>query len=183
MTIRSDSYSSTTEVRAYTNHLLDGQSTYNSTTRPTLPNLERFIDRASGLLNVALTGEGLTTPISNSTAKLACSDWVTDWATAFVELTQRGAGWGDDENNRAGGFTKLAGSAKQFAKDNRLGFVRLGVPVAYSLASGLSFTGLDAQSLRSDPTDSTLAQPFFTRHDFDTIGVSNKADEGGDDDE
>ena len=32
MTIRADSYSTTSEVKAFTRHLLDGQSTFNSTT-------------------------------------------------------------------------------------------------------------------------------------------------------
>jgi hypothetical protein len=53
MAIRGDSYSSTGEVKAFTRHLLNGQSNFNSTTRPTVTELEKFIDRASGVLNLA----------------------------------------------------------------------------------------------------------------------------------
>jgi len=60
MAIRADSFSSTSEVKAFTRHLLDGQSAFNSTTRPTATELEKFIDRASGVLNVAIARAGFT---------------------------------------------------------------------------------------------------------------------------
>ena len=166
MTIRSDSYSSTSEVKAYTMHLLDGQTAFNSTTRPTGTQLEKFIDRASGLLNVALSGEGLAVPITNSTAKLACDDWVTNQSAAYVELTQRGAGFDGTENTRPGSFLNLNESAQDFAEAMALGFKRLGVTVSDKVSDGLQFTGLDAKSERSDPDDSTLRQPFFERGQF-----------------
>src|SRR5512145_2945202 len=106
MAIRADSYSSTSEVKAFTRHLLDGQSAFNSTTRPTGTELEKFIDRASGVLNLALGGGGFapSSVIANSTAKLACDDWVTSRAAEYVELTQRGTGYSDAEGSRTAAF-------------------------------------------------------------------------------
>lgn len=166
MTIRADSYSSTSEVKAYTMHLLDGQISFNSTTRPTGTQLEKFIDRASGLLNVALRGEGLTVPITNSTAKLACDDWVTNQSAAYVELTQRGAGFDGTENTRPGSFLNLNESAQEFALMMAPGFRRLGVTQSEKMSDGLQFTGLDAKDQRDDPDDSSLRQPFFERGAF-----------------
>lgn len=170
MTIRADSYSSTGEVVAYTRHLLDGASTFNSTTRPPATDVERFIDRASGALNTALAGAGLTTPITNSTAKLLCDDWVTARAAVYVELTQRGTGYSDAEGSRIGALKGLYDDAQKFAKDNFLSMVRIGVGVSHQMSEGLTFTGLDAVSERADPDDTTIEQPIFTRalHDFDT---------------
>ena len=167
MTIRSDSYSSTSEVKAYTMHLLDGQTAFNSTTRPTGTQLEKFIDRASGLLNVALSGEGLAVPITNSTAKLACDDWVVSHAAAYVELTQRGAGYDGTENTRPGSFLKLHKDANEFAEDNALAFQRLGVGISTRMSAGLQFTGLDAEDERADPDDDDLMQPIFKRRKWD----------------
>lgn len=167
MTTRADSYSSTGEVRAYTRHLLAGQSTFNSTTLPTLTEVEKFIDRASGTLNFALAGVGFATPISNSTAKLSCDDWVTARAAEYVELTQRGVGFSDAEGSRTTVFHSLSRSATEFAKDARLGFINLGVTVSAAMSRGLKFTAQDAQADRADPTDSTLEQPVFKRHLFD----------------
>lgn len=182
MGTRSDSYSSTGEVRAFTRHLLDAQSTFNSTTQPTLTEVEKFIDRASGVLNLALSGKGLTTPVSNTTAKLACDDWVTERAVEYVELTQRGVGYSDGEGSRVASFRNLQKSAAEFAAINRLGFVRLGVTQTDRASDGLQFTGLDAHADRSDPSDTGLEQPLFTRHQFDEPSASRfTADEDDDD--
>lgn len=185
MAIRADSYSSVSEVRAYTKHLLDGANSFTEATRPTVAEIEKFIDRASAALNVALNGVGLTTPVTNSTAKLLCDDWVTDRAVAFAELTHRGAGFNEGENSRQRVFLDLAGSAMQFVNDNRLGFVRLGVGVGAAMSQGLAFTGIDAEDQRSDPDDSTLRQPAFKRGLFDDpegsgYSVTDANDEGED---
>lgn len=185
MAIRVDSYSSTGEVRAYTRHLLDGQSTFNSTTRPTLTDVEKFIDRASGTLNTALRGVGLAVPIANSTAKLACDDWVTTRAAEYVELTQRGVGYSDGEGSRTAAFRGLYSDAVTFAKQMKTGFEDLGVTVLNKASAGLQFTGLTTQADRTDPTDSSLEQPMFGRHMFDEpdstrFGTNNQEDFGDD---
>ena len=167
MTIRSDSFSSAAEVTAFTRHLLDGQSSFNSTTSPTVTELEKFIDRASGLVNVALSKAGFTPSsiYNNSTAKLACDDWVTNYAARYVELTQRGTGYSENEGGRLPAFE--IGSADEFVKDNMLGFIQLGVSQNTRLSDGLSFTGLTAQADRTDPDDTSLEQPLFKRNQFD----------------
>lgn len=181
MGIRADSYSSTSEVKAFVMHLMDGQSTWNSTTRPTGPQVEKFIDRASGMLNLALVGAGFSAPVTNSTAKLACDDWVTQRATEYVELTQRGVGYSDAEGSRTASFSNLAKRAADFVAENKQGFIRLGVTQGYKLSDGLLFTGMDAAGQRSDPGDSSLAQPKFTRDLFDNPTVTHF--HGGEDDE
>lgn len=167
MGIRSDSYSSTGEVKAFTAHLLDGQSNFNSTTRPTLTQVEKFIDRASAVLNLALNVSGLKTPITNSTAKLVCDDWTTQRATEYVELTQRGVGYSDAEGSRTAYFSNLTKSAMAFVDEYRLGLIHLGVTESYRMSDGLQFTGQDAPAYRDDPDDTSLAQPRFTRSTFD----------------
>lgn len=167
MTLRADSYSSLDEVMALTRHLLDGYSSFNDRTRPTAVELEKFIDRASGLLNTALAGEGIAVPVSNTTAKLACDDWVTMRAAEYVELTQRGTGYSDGEGSRTASLRNLSGMAAAWASEMRLGFLRLGVTQSAGLSQGLQFTALDAQGERSDPDDGDLEQPLFRRRLYD----------------
>ena len=169
MGIRADTFSSTAEVKAFTRHLLDGQNTFNSTTRPTVSELEKFIDRASGVLNVAIAQSGFTpsSVYANSTAKLACDDWVTTYATRYVELTQRGTGYSEAEGSRTASFN-LNKSANEFVKVNSLGFVSLGITQSRKMSDGLSFTGLTAQADRSDPDDTSLEQPQFVRKQWDS---------------
>lgn len=172
MTIRADSYSSTSEVKAVTRHLLMGQTAYNSTTIPTSAEVEKFIDRASGVLNVALAGQGFAAASvrANSTAKLACDDFVTAEAAMWVELTQRGQGFSDGDSSRANRFAGLKTRAETFGRNSALAFKRLGVTVADPSSQGLTFTGLTAPADRADPDDSTLSQPAFTRSLFDNPG-------------
>lgn len=171
MTIRSDSFSSVAEVRGYTRHLLDGASNFDDYTRPTIAEVEKFIDRASGVLNVALAGEGFvpSSVRANSTAKLACDDWVTQKAVKYTELTQRGTGYNADEGSRTAAFS-LDKSAAEFVSSLAEGLVNLGISQAYASASdGLTFTAIDAQSERSDSSDSSREQPLFTRRGFDNV--------------
>lgn len=177
MAIRGDSYGSTTEVKAFTRYLLDGQSAFNSTTTPTATEVEKFIDRASGILNLALRKRGFAVPITNSTAKLSCDDWVVDKAVQYVELTQRGAGFSAEEGTRVGGFAAMQKDAAEFAMGNELGFKRLGVTVSEASSQALTFTGLTVQKDRTDPDDNTLEQPVFRRRQFEDVRTNRFADE------
>jgi hypothetical protein len=169
MTLRADSYSSVADVTAFTRHLLRGESAYSFTTRPTITEVERFIDRYSGVLNVAIAERGFA-PVavrSNSTAKLLCDDWVATQAARSVELTQRGAGYSDAEGTRTQVFSNIYKSAQEFVDANKLGLQRLGIQQQNKLSDGLTFTGIDAQQDRTDPQDTSLEQPFFRRGQFD----------------
>ena len=163
MALRADSYGTVVEVMAFTAHLLDGAASFNSTTRPTETQIEKFIDRASSYVNVALNTHGFTTPITNSTAVLMLDDWVVNQATVYTELTQRGAGFNEEEGSRTASFRRLGSSAMEFVENNSLGLKRLGVTTGYSMSDGLAFTALDDQDERDDPDDSDLEQPVFTR--------------------
>ena len=177
MTLRADSYGSVNEVQAFTQHLLSGQESYNQHTRPTLAQVEKFIDRASGILNLALASNGATTPVTNSTAKLAMDDWVVARSVEYVELTQRGVGYAEPEGSRVVGFRNLHASANKFVEDMLVGLKEIGVTIGKPLSEGLSFTGLDAVSERADPDDTSLAQPLFRRGLFDSASPWSTEDE------
>jgi hypothetical protein len=169
MTIRADSYSSTAEIKAFTRHLLDGQSAFNTTTRPRATELEKFIDKASGVLNLAIAAAGFdpSDVYTNSTAKLACDDFVTNYAVRYVELTQRGTGYSEGEGSRTAAF-KMAKDANAFVDANSVGFISIGISQSSSSASdGLQFTGMTVRSERADPDDTSKVQPFARRNLFD----------------
>lgn len=170
MAIRADSFSSLAEVTAFTRHLLDGQSAFNSTTRPTLTETEKIIDRASGVLNAALAREGFSPAAiyANSTAKLACDDYVSQEAAKQVELTQRGTGYGGQEGSRVAAFNMKRKSAYEFVAEQKLGFIRLGIAQAYKASDGLAFTGYDAQDIRTDQDSTAIEQPKFKRGQWDS---------------
>jgi hypothetical protein len=169
MTIRSDSYSSVDGVLAWTRHLIEGQTTFNSTTTPRLTEVESFINEASGVLNLALTQEGFSTAsvIANSTAKLACDNWVRGWGVSFVELASPMQGFGGDNSGRSSMLQGMHGSALEFVEDYTKGFKMIGVTQTFSDSNVIRFTGETLQADREDPANSALAQPHFKRGQFD----------------
>lgn len=171
MAIRADSFSSTSEVLAFTRHLLNGQSTFNTTTRPKLTEVEKFIDKASGVFNNALRVVGFTPSAiyANSTAKLLCDDWVCNYAVRYTELTQRGTGYSEQDGSRIAAFEMT--DAIDYIKMNSLGFVNAGVSQSAKNARGLQFTGMTVQNQRTDPEDTTKEQPFAVRHQFNNPGI------------
>lgn len=165
MSIRPDSYGSAAGVMALTRHLLDGAPMFNDLTRPTLAEVEGFIDRWSAVLNVALLAGGVTAPVEHEVARLAADQFVIRQAAAEVELTHRGAGWGDTENTRARALmmTDANATAAQIAA----ALAEANDPDATrQAADGLSYTGLTPRSQRNY-ANSGYEQPMFRRGQFD----------------
>lgn len=168
MSLSANSYSSVAEVVALTRHLLDGQPSYNLSTRPTLPEVEKIIDQTSAELNLALAAQGFSVPLTNATAVLACGSWVAKQAARTIEQTQRSAGWtGDEAGPQAGTPGSSMAAAEAFAKSIARSLHALDVPASRSAGAGLAFTGMDAQVYRDDPADPTMEQPMFKRRLFD----------------
>lgn len=170
MALRDDSYGTVNEVRALTRHLLDGQSSFNGTTRPTLTDVETMMNRGSGVLNGALAAHGFSTPLTNSTAILLCAEWVVIHTVRLVELTQRGTGYSEADGSRIAGFSQK--SAMAWVKEMAPAFQGLGLTTAANPAhEGLMYSGLKKHSERLDPASTTYEQPKFRRGQFDAGGM------------
>jgi hypothetical protein len=170
-------YSSVDEVAPYCRMFLEGSISFGSESNPTRDEVDTVLDRLCGVLDLALQREGIAVPITNSTAKYACDDWVTRYAVMEVKRMAPGYGFNDENQNTMTSYKGLMDSAMQFAKDNRLGFIDLGVTQTRNLSDGLAFTGQDAQSDRSDPDDTSLEQPMFTRGQWNDSTVSTDFDD------
>lgn len=164
-------YGSLDEVYPFARHVLNGELSFNSTTRPTQTEVQKFMDRASAKLNLVLAGEGFTVPFTStsatSTAVLVCDDWVIKQTVAMVELTQPGNIYDDEVGGRVSSFVDLSGEAKKFVEENKLGLIRLGAPQSHRDWEGAIYTGMDKASQRSDPSNTSREQPKFNRAQWD----------------
>jgi len=152
MTLNAGSYGDIAGVVALTRHLLDGSPTFSILTRPTLEDVEGFVNRWSATLDVALTARGVILPILNPMILAACDQWIIRQAAAEVELTQRGVGFSDVDDSRSPALRP--DNLDSFA-DSVAGALRqLGVIPTESTSSGLSYTG--------------TAVAIFTRGQFDS---------------
>jgi hypothetical protein len=77
MAVGANSYGSVAEVQALTPRY----GVYSTTTRPTLAQVENFIDKISATLNVILAGAGFAIPIVQADAKAACAQIIVEAAT------------------------------------------------------------------------------------------------------
>lgn len=161
-------YSSVPEVVALTRHLLDGQPTYNLTTRPTIIEVERILDQVSAELNMALAGMGFVVPLTNSIAVLGCSSWVARQAATVIELTQRSAGWtGDQAMPRLGPAGATMAAAQEFATHIAPALRAQGAETTEGADASPTFTALSVHELRPDAADTSMVQPMFRRGMFD----------------
>jgi hypothetical protein len=75
MSIGANSYGSVAEVEALVSRYTD-DGVFTAATRPTLTQVEKFIDRVSALVNVLLAEQGFDIPVSQADAKLTLDDFV-----------------------------------------------------------------------------------------------------------
>lgn len=167
MTLESWAYSSIEEVRALTRHLLDGAGTFDNTSHPSLAEVEDFVRYASAQLSSALAGAGFTVPVTQAIVVYELDSWVTAKAAMYAELTQRGAGYSDEEGTRTAVFNNLTQMAKDYVKANANGWIELGAEHTSTLSSGLTFTAMNNHANRADPLNATREQPLFRRRMFD----------------
>ena len=169
MTLRGDSYSGVADVLVWARHLIEGETTFNTTTRPTFTEVEEIIDEISGVLNVAYLNHGFTPANikANTTAKQTADSWVRTWATSFVELSAPFQGLLGDDGDRSSLMRDIYEDAESFVDRHEVGYKILGIPVTVDSSEGVEFTAEDKQADRPDRTDTTLEKPLFERHKFD----------------
>ena len=90
MAIGDNSYGSVAEVAALVGRYTASGS-FSDSTRPTSTQVEKLIDRVSGLVNVLLAEQGFAIPVSQADAKLALDDFVVEQAVQLCHAAN-GAG-------------------------------------------------------------------------------------------
>ena len=167
MALDASSYSSVADVLALTRHFLDGANTFDDATRPTLTEVEGFIDDVSADLNDAIRACGLAIPISAAGPKRSCDLWVRTKAAAFVELTSRSAGFDGSETSRHRELYDLMGAdAFEWVEKRCQSWVDQGATQTDETSAAFTYTALKKHSERSDPDNTTREQPMFRRRMF-----------------
>jgi hypothetical protein len=154
MAIGANSYGSVAEVEALTPRYLDDGS-YDGDTQPTLTQVETFIDRVSGILNVLLAQAGFAVPVTQADAKLALDDFAVDQAVQLCHANH-GAGPyapGSAELRGRRARTAIIAEAAAFIAEHAAGFEALGAERTRSLTDGL-------QCREQDDSGDDLVPPF-----------------------
>ena len=139
MPIDSHSYSSVAAVAALAPLYTDA-GVFTATTRPTLTQVERFIDQVSGAVNVLLAAQGFEIPITQADAKAAIDGFVALEAVSYVEYANSAGPWVvDSQQMRASSPARIVlRDVEAFIASQALGFEALGATRTRTLTAGLA---------------------------------------------
>ena len=137
MAIGANSYSSLVSVATRTPRWATPGGTFDGTTKPTATQVELFIDEVSALLNVALTEDGFTIPVTQADAKLLMNMFVSEEVASMV-LGLHGSGRFADrgrKSDKSSRFVMIQNDVERFLKRNQYGLRKLGVAAESILAT------------------------------------------------
>lgn len=121
MTLDPNAYGSVTGVAAYVRRLSNSAATFDTTTRPTLIEVETFLNQCSDTLNGWLARSGYVIPVSQADAVNVLSRYANLGAAGHVELSQRAGGYdADDENRRENKFLDMFMLAEAYIESGAL---------------------------------------------------------------
>lgn len=159
MAIGANSYGSVADVAALTRRFTNNGS-FDTTTVPTLTQVERFIDVVSGSLNMALAGEGFTIPVSQADAKAALDGAVTEAVSDLVQAANSSGRFFTDKALERGvsPMRAVRREMSEWIEEQISGFAALGVSRVSGTTSGIL-------SRDSDESGDAVA-PLFERKAF-----------------
>ena len=127
MPLSVNAYGSVAQVAAYVKHLCNASGTFDTTTKPTLTEVEQFIEQRSASLNACLAEAGYIVPVTTpSTATTLLGYYAAMGAAGDCELSQRSAGYSEETNRRENKFLDEFDKACDFIKSGA--FAALGSP-------------------------------------------------------
>lgn len=159
MAIGANSYGTVAEVAALTSRYT-AMGSYTIETRPTLAQVEKFIDQMSAILNVALAKAGFSIPITQADAKAACGQIVVETSVDLCHAANStGRFFTDRALERGISPSKvLRQDINDWVEDNAAGLEILGAHRTYSVLSGIAY--------RSTDNNDNPTSPIFQRDDF-----------------
>ena len=169
MTIGGNSYGSVAEVQALTARYLSSGA-FTTATRPTLAQVETWIDNASATLNVMLAKAGFSIPIADTDAKAACGQIVVE---VVVDMCHAANSTGRFFTERAlekglSPMKVLRQDMADWVEAMAAGLELLGATRTYSALSGIAYRDTDNSG------DATF--PIFQRESFGNVFDDSDSD-------
>jgi len=171
MAIGANSYGTVAEVAALVGRYTSSGS-FGAGTRPTTTQVEQFIDRVSGIINVFLAEAGFTIPVSQTDAKLALDEFVISQATLLAHAANGAGPYAPNSRKLRDTRTPswlIMGEASDFVSTHADGLEALGATRTRLLTYGLGCR------LTDDSGDKI--EPMFQRKQFGNTIVDWDIDE------
>ena len=154
MAVGANSYGSVAEVASLVKRYTTSGS-FDASSHPTEVQVEGFVDKVSGLVNVLLAALGFTVPISQADAKLALDLFVVEEAAALCEAANSAGRFFSEGARETGAFQHIQKDTEAFIEAHAVGFERLGATRGRSVTYGMGYLDTD------DAGDAI--EPIFSR--------------------
>lgn len=127
MAISANSYGSAGNVAALVPKYANGSGVFDTTTRPTLTQVETYIDQVSGALNSMLAEQGFEIPVTQADVKQALEMFVNEEVASIAQGINGGGRFGPSNAGYTSSRFKLINDdINNYIKGNAIGFERLG---------------------------------------------------------
>lgn len=156
MTVGANSYGSALGVAAFVPRYASGSgdsATFTTSTKPTLTQVEGWIDSVSGLCNAMLAEAGFTIPVTDSDVVGSLALFVNEEVASLAEGVNGSGRFGPTSKvlGKRGRFALMLDDVKLFIEANKAGFERLGAARSYSATAGLAFRDTDERGNATSP--------------------------------
>lgn len=159
MTIGLNSYGTVAEVAALTRRYTTN-GYFDVDTRPSVAQVEKWIDNASATLNVMLAKAGFTVPITQADAKAACGEIVVE---VVVDLCHAANSAGRFYTDRA---LERGVSPMKVLRQEMADWVELQAPGLENLGATRSTSLLGGMAYRDTDESGNATFPIFQREGF-----------------
>lgn len=171
MTVGANSYGTAAGVAALTPRFANGTGTFATTDRPTLAQVEAFIDQVSGIVNSFLSQQGFAVPVTQADVVLSLTMFVQDEVAAIVEGVNNAGRFGPTSKapGKGGRFAIILEDVKAYIDGNAYGFELLGATRTYNVLDGVAYRDTD--------NSGDEVAPIFERKAFGNVFKEWDSDE------
>lgn len=134
MAIGTNSYGSIAAIQGLVKKYTT-EGSFDGSSHPTLTQVEGYVDRVSGILNVMLAQQGFTIPVSQASAKLALDEFVDEEAASLCEAANSSGRFFGEESRALGPWTMITEDAEAFVMRHAQGLEDLGAARSRHLAT------------------------------------------------
>lgn len=164
MSIGINSYGAADEVAALTPRFADATTVkFTTTTRPTLAQVERWIDRVSATLNILLAENGFAIPVTQADARSALDQFVVTSVADLTNYANSAGRFFSDKNLNTGPFQAIQKEAADFISRHAEGLAQIGATRTRGGLNGLAFCETDDAG--------NAIEPMFARKQFGTANT------------
>lgn len=127
MALNANSYGTVAGVASFTPRYSNGAGTFDDGTKPTITEVEGWVDQVSGILNTILSDERFSIPVDQADAVRMLALFVNQEVAALVEGSHSAGRFGPTAKNpRAGRFDLIFQDVEQFVKRMAGGLEKMG---------------------------------------------------------